>query len=214
MTSNKLKHKIKRLLNPRGNYYSLLGFKSHKFIFVHIPKTGGIAVLKSLVGSLGAGHSNMTWYKDHLSVSQYRTFLKVTIVRDPIERFISAINFLALGGLNEEDKKWSVAHYTSGFDINQYVQFSLEQHISTYVHLRSQSSFLKDDTGAIDMDFIGRFETLEQDYQHICQLLSVRKPLLRKNVTGVKTFSIDVLSVASVSKLKELYADDYRNFKY
>lgn len=49
-------------------------------------------------------------------------------------------------------------------------------------HLKSQHEFICDGQGNILVDFVGRFETLEADWQHVCRTLGIIEslPYIRK----------------------------------
>jgi len=91
----------------KGPYHKV--YDDKKFIFIHIPKTAGKSIA-SLLGVRGARHLMYMQYKEIIgkSIDSYYIF---TVVRDPVDRLISAYNYLSDGGNNSAEdrafrKKW------------------------------------------------------------------------------------------------------------
>jgi hypothetical protein len=65
-------------------------------LFIHIPKNAGTTVNNALYGRF-VGHRTALWYR-RADREFFDTKYKFSIMRDPVERFISAFFFLQAGG--------------------------------------------------------------------------------------------------------------------
>jgi hypothetical protein len=70
--------------------------KRHPLLFIHVPKNGGTSLKRALYGH-DPGHSTVRLY-DWLSRELRANALCFALVRDPIDRFLSAFDFLMNGG--------------------------------------------------------------------------------------------------------------------
>jgi len=71
-------------------------FRGHGLLFVHVPKTAGMAVGRALYGET-VQHASIRYYQMAAPalVASVPTF---AIVRDPVERFLSAYAYACAGG--------------------------------------------------------------------------------------------------------------------
>ena len=61
------------------------------------------------------------------------------------------------------------------------------------------------------IDYIGRFETLEEDFKNICNILKLREKKLPKIGSNPHTHS---LSLDAKLIINEIYAEDFLEFNY
>lgn len=122
----------------------------HKFIFFHIPKTGGSSITKSLRNNFNVklhhGYHNTPMEMNDL-YGGYRSF---AFIRNPWDRLVSIYSY-----------------YKDRVDVTDIVSFeefclTLENYIKDYrvkTHLKQQTEYLH------NIDFIGKFENLNEDFQ-------------------------------------------------
>lgn len=195
---------------------TLEGFDRLKCIYVHIPKTAGVAINKALYGNLGGSHLTVKLYKRIFGPLTFKKYYSFTFVRNPYSRVYSAYTFLKNGGFCERDRKWAeenIAHYTS---INDFIENWLnEQTIWDYDHFKPQYSFVCDISDKPEVDFIGALETIDNDFEHICQTLGIQNRLSVRN-RGNKDHSEweKILTPSSKQKINELYRKDFEIFGY
>ncbi len=210
VSSLNFKHKEKERL---GNYYSTSAFDYYKCIYVHIPKTAGVAVAKSLFGNLAAGHKNFRYYQSKYPKYTLQQYFKFTIVRHPYTRINSAFHFLQAGGINQYDESFKTTVIDGYEDVNDFILHYLnEDTIYAYTHFIPQVDFLKNNRGKIDMDFIGRFEQIADDYSTIAQKLKIKTLLTYHNKT--KTNQKNSLNTQAKKKICELYHSDFKLLGY
>ena len=183
------------------NSVSFRPFIENRCIFVHIPKCAGVSISHSLFGFNAGTHKTIKEYLIAFNSKEFNEFYKFTIARNPWDRLLSAYRFLKLGGRNGFDKRWSETHLAKYPDFRSFVLDGLsEGEILRWQHFRPQSEFLVDGAGNARIDFIGRFETLDEDFQTIAKTLG-------KNV------SLQVINKTAGEKVKykEAYDDDMKN---
>lgn len=194
--------------------YSFAPFYRTRSVFVHVPKTAGIAVAEALFGSRCAGHRSV---RDYLKLmpQDYHRFFSFTFVRHPCDRLVSAYSFLREGGMSSQDRAFAErAGLTDGCDFATFVLERLDDRLMySAVHLVPQVEFLVDETQALAVDFIGRFEALERDVAHVARRLGVHCALPRRNAS--RRDASDGLEDARVrARVRELYAADFERLGY
>jgi len=169
------------------------------FIFIHIPKTGGISIQRVL-GIRGCSHRRI----DSFSKEDRDSSFTFAIVRNPFDRIVSAYNYLKSGGTNEGDKLMGDSLPS---DFRSFVK-DIDQHIN-FLHFRPMSYWLND-----DVDFIGKFENLQEDFDSICRALDVEcKQLPHVNKSKYKNY-VDYYDDNTRQIVADKYAEDITRFDY
>ena len=173
---------------PSETGYSLQAFDQYKCIYVHIPKCAGISVSTSLFSSKAGGHLKIYDYELIFSRKEFREYFKFTFVRNPWGRLYSAYKFMKKGGRHAGDKMRAEKHISNYPDFKSFVEnWVSRENIRTSTHFRPQSDYLLSCTGKNSIDFIGTFENLNRDFDHVKQHLGINAELLSLNVTGAKS---------------------------
>lgn len=155
---------------------------AHHCIFIHIPKAAGSSVALTLFGQPSR---HIPW-QDYARANprKFAQYFKFTFVRNPWDRLVSTWAFLRKGGMNEQDRHWAdtvLCHYP---DFDSFVHGWLSpQSIQSWVHFRPQHTFFCDAHGQAQVDFVGRFERLEQDFAVVAERLGCSRPLARVNAS-------------------------------
>lgn len=198
------------LQKERNGVHSLIETEAQGAIFLHIPKTGGVSVAESLFDSHAASHTPLYMYLALYGARDFDAMFKFAFVRNPWTRLASAFHFLRAGGLTETDREWAEANMMDFEDINHFVETGLERpEIRNWVHFQNQSYFLRDPrTGRIGVDFLGRFETLREDYAKVAARLGSSAELPHLNATGKTAKKGPGLNARSIRRIGEIYHDD------
>lgn len=172
----------------------------YKCLFIHIPKTGGTSVESALgifgdwkiedqnllFGKIESEEIKRLGYKSHflqhltydqcLSIKEIpKEYLRFSFVRNPWDKMVS-IYSNPDNNLIEIAKKKGINIQNISFDKFINVIKDIE-----HIHLEEQHKFICDEAGEILIDFIGRFESLSQDFNKLCSLLGVTADLPHKN---------------------------------
>jgi hypothetical protein len=158
------------------------GFNQKKCIFVHVPKAAGSSVSKALFGQ-SVGHRPI---RRHIAYRKelVETYFKFTFVRNPWDRIFSGYNYFnrCVGMRQHRDHRWATEMLGEFAGFESFIM-ALEdpafvRNIKKYDHFRNQRDWLCDpSSGEMMMDFVGRFENLERDYNFVCARLGVTKKL-------------------------------------
>lgn len=168
---------------------------SKKFIYVHIPKVAGTSIAGSSKTATKLGEyafkqpkkeysiSNLPFHPDdknkfnppsahmrvsdyvkygHVTETEFETYFKFTFVRNPWARIVSEYKYR--GHLN---------HYS--FKEFIFKHMPSPSWTDEYCHVIPQYDFLYNDKGNLLIDFVGRFENLQEDYDKVCQFLDIPK---------------------------------------
>jgi hypothetical protein len=157
----------------------------HKCIFIHIPKNAGQSIELVFLGLLDLkwetraplllrfndrpelGPRNLAHLKAseyvrcrYLSQELFDAYFKFTFVRNPWARIISIYKYF---GFN--------TRFEFKFFLSNVLKEGLWQ--EKYWFVCPQSDFVCDEDGRILVDFIGRFENLQNDFYHVCQKIGL-----------------------------------------
>ena len=181
-----------------------------KFIFTHIPKTGGVS-LCSHFRSKSKGHHRTS---DQIQICADEgvdadEYFKFSFVRNPWDRFVSAYSYLSKGGNNASDRRIR-DEFIKPFDsFSEFVHGVDMEPLMQQVHFRPQSYWLDR-----EVDFVGRFENYEPDLQRVCEKIDYPfKGLPHKNKSKHKPYW-EYYDDASVDAVGRQYAKDVETFGY
>ena len=98
-------------------------------------------------------------------------------------------------------------------DINEFIHSWINENtIYHFTHFIPQTYFLCDKKGEAVVDYIAKFETMESDFNRICDILGQDTHLPHVNKTTLSRQT--TLSDASKLKLKKLYSQDFNLLGY
>jgi hypothetical protein len=120
-----------------------------------------------------------------LTKKEYDSGFKFTIVRNPWDRLFSAYTFLMQGGMAENDVQFRDDVLSNYPNFEQFVLRGLEDpKVLNYYHFLPQEHYLRNYSGKVALDFIGRFEQLQEDFKHIADKLGLDCELKHDNKTN------------------------------
>jgi hypothetical protein len=191
--------------------------ETHKFIFVKLPKTAGTTIV-SHIEKL-SNHSLRNPRKgDHEKLSEileyntaYQKYFKFSFVRNPWDLRVSRYFYLR----NIEipyNKRKGLKTDTSALDLS----FEEWCECGSWFPDKQggQFGYLVDENGNMKVDFIGRYETLQKDFNTICDKLNIsRHQLSCKNKSNHKHYT-EYYSEHTKKIIQKNYAKDIEYFGY
>lgn len=162
-------------------------------LFIHIPKVAGNSIMQAL-GTRWENHQDLARYRDELGVETLETLFKFAFVRNPWDRILSEYNFQKRKHQRPDTVRLFL-HKEDGTvrTFAEWVGHALahpEEHgpkewagkISGHIHrLSPQVDWISLD-GGIAVDFVGRLENLQADFDIVCDRLKIpRRKLKKKN---------------------------------
>lgn len=181
-------------------------FHDLKCIFIHIPKNGGGSVRLALSKDKHyGGHTSLIEYKTKLP-KEFNDYFKFAFTRNPYDRFISAYKYLKRR-IDAQNPRFTP--YISKDEIKDFKSFTnmAKTKYLTITHIRPQYLFLIDEKNNIGVDFLGKFETLYNDFHTICLKLNINVSLPHLHKSKNKPKLTDELET-----IKQLYRKDYELF--
>jgi len=132
---------------------------SHKFVFVHIPRTGGASIRDAVLTHLAGDKQTITrGIHRPLTLAysrKYKHYYKFCMVRNPWARYASLFKFQV--NRNEVID-----------DFDRYIYSIMEGKTRFRFYAWNQILF-----GVERMDFVGRFDNLEKDFHHFCRMVGL-----------------------------------------
>lgn len=186
-----------------------------KLIFIHIPKNAGTSIikamgLKNMLMDKTVGEYKET-YKDY-----WNDYLKFTVVRDPIDRFISAYKFARMkesgwfSATGEECLEKHPHHdLCNSMDINEYTYYIYKNPKEFNRWIIPQTFIISNENNEIEIDYYVRYENLLEDLKKI----GIDK-IEKLNSSKINDEKIIDLTKKSKNMLYEIYDIDYKNFSY
>lgn len=199
----------------------------HKFVFFAVPKTGTHAIRQALSPHLGPddweqqdlferkrlpilelaqlrhGHISVRQLQPLLPREQWQSYFKFAFVRNPFDRFVSTCFFLRRNRPGMEQQ--ATAFMKQAIRTPRFRQRILVQ---------PQSVLLTDSTGRVALDYVGRFEALQQSCNEAFERIGLPGPdLKRRNASKHEEYSTyydDDLRRA----VADYYRADFENFGY
>jgi hypothetical protein len=187
-----------------------------KFIFVHINKTAGTSIMKALAeySDSGKGQKHEMLYRilpsDGFSnksglnlISQCKQspkkYFKFAFVRNPWDRAVSGFKYQVL----------KRGKYTKNF--NRYLQVHTN---IPFLSSHNQLDWITNEKNEVKLDFIGRFENLQEDFNIICDKIGIPKQQLpHKNKSKHKSYT-EYYDDETRQIVAEKYAKDIEYFGY
>jgi hypothetical protein len=192
-------------------------FLERRCIFVHIPKCAGTSVVDALFGRSVGNHRGIASLRLAFTAEEYRDFLKFTFVRNPWDRAVSTYYYLRAGGQGEQDVDWARRLGVDRMGFREFVMEGLsEEGLNRSYHFRPQAQFVTlGPDRPVEMDFVGRFETLEEDFAAVAARLGVEARLPARNRGGARPAAYrDAYDAETRDRVGALYARDAALFGY
>jgi hypothetical protein len=147
--------------------------------------------------------------------AEFKNFFKFTFVRNPWDRLVSAFFFLKAGGYYERDRKWAERHLSDFDDFDEFVRrWVTRERIWWWKHFKPQSWFILSPFGGPEIDFLGYFENLDQDYELVRKAIGVGGPLKTLNVSKARAPYQEYYTKHTRQIVSDVYREDIRQFGY
>lgn len=192
-------------------------FIENKCIFIHIPKSAGTSVNQSIFGRNTGNHTTIAEYQIAFSRKEFDSFFKFTFVRNPWDRLLSAFIYLKNGGRCKKDYQWAEKHLFPYKNFNDFVmEWVSKRNVFKGIHFLPQYRFITTPKNfKPEVNFIGFFENIDNDYEYIRKLLHVGKKLIHENETigkigDYRSFYND----KTVEIVYDVYHEDIELFGY
>ena len=198
--------------SEKGNF-SLRPFDQNHCLFIHITKTAGTSVAKSLFSYLPY-HYTAIEYRVIYGRSDFDRYFKFAFVRNPWDRLYSAYRYLKAGGWDEGDRIWAEENIGHIKDFDEFVSRWLSiENMHKHLHFKPQHEFICDSRGRMLVNYLAYFETLQDDFKRVCRHMDIDAELGCHNANPGLGYQ-DVYTEETRQKVAEIYAQDIALFGY
>ena len=193
-------------------------FDRHRCLFVHIPKTGGISIYRSLFASKeknrpvqSIGHFTAENYEAIFGKTLFNEYFKFAFVRNPWSRVFSAYQFLKQGGFHLRDEVWAKTNLSKFSSFEDFVvEWINSRNIYNALHFIPQYEFLTSSDGKIRIDFIGKLENIESDFDRLKIILGIDCQLKYLNKTKSENRKTTIYKDFYTKNTQDIIARVYR----
>ena len=177
-----------------------------KFVFVHNPKTAGNSITNSLK-SMGAVLPNTHMHASVRDMEIPNGFYKFAFVRNPWDRMVSIYEF-SNKKLKESQRRYGdlIGYDELAWGFEKWLtegkmwEGNYKANVIPPLQQRSQSYYVTDEQGNEVIDFIGRFEYLEEDMKKVIE------------ATGIRSATMPHDNATEHKHYREYYSDKSRKF--
>ena len=149
------------------------------------------------------GHVSARQLRPHVSDDVWKSYFKFGFVRNPFDRFVSTCFFL-----NRNNPQFAA-------DAANFMKRALTvPRFQQRVLVIPQARLITDSDGEIALDYVGRYEDLQNCYDQICERAGIATTSLgRKNPSEHKAYA-DYYDDELTERVADFYKDDLRRFSY
>jgi hypothetical protein len=210
---------------------------SHKLIFFHIAKVAGLSIKEALkdyaqepekfkinrpqrmlegkinplyqMWESSILHAKAKDVKKELSEEVYNSFYKFAFVRNPWDWQVSYYHFI----LKEKAHiRHELVKSMAGFE--EYLKWVINtKNPFSKGATKLQKELITDSQGRLIIDFIGRYETLETDFNYVCQRLSLQTSLPYLNKSKHRNYQ-EYYNPKTIKLVEEHFQEDIALFGY
>lgn len=188
----------------------------HCCIFVHVPRAAGTSVANALFEEGDRGHIPLYAYQS-FDADRYQRYTKIAFVRNPYSRLVSAFHQVKFNAHNEKVQAWAERYLSDidTFDVfldRLHASLSFRLVVMSLAHFRPQWEFLMID-GEIAVDFLGRFETINRDFERLAEQLSVDARLGHMNRSDHDAY-LSYYTESTSAIVRRIYQKDFALLDY
>lgn len=161
------------LISAQMNHsYQLVKYKFEKdFIFIHINKTAGSSISSLL--DMDRMHLTAFTIRNILAEDAWQEKFKFSFVRNPWDRIVSQYHHRY--GKNQQNLQNREIDFQTW--VKEVYQEGNPEFINFHTMFMPQLNWITDPDGKIIVDYIGRYENLQEDIAFIKDKLKIEKPL-------------------------------------
>lgn len=177
-------------------------------MFIHVPKAAGMSVSAALYDRQ-VRHASIRYYA-RVAPEMVATIPSFAILRDPVDRFLSAYAYAQRGGTEDNDVasvfRSDYMAFRSPDDALDHVAAARSPYDVDHI-FRPQSWYVTDRAGAVAVDHLVPFDRLADLRLHVGEMPA--KPLKHMNRGRERS---EVLRPDQVARLQRLYPRDFEIF--
>ena len=179
------------------------------FIFLHINKTAGTSIGKA-IGLQVKQHLTAREIIERIGREKWLSAWKFTFVRNPWDRAVSLYEY------RRGKDRTGIA--TRDLSFSAWTQRVFCEHPDPVLHnnpksFQTQSEWLRDDRGEINIDFVGRFESITGDFEEIAKKIAPGASLRHLNASARAAYG-SYYDSGSKELVTRWFEEDIERFGY
>lgn len=191
--------------------------KEGSFIYIAVPKTGSSSIEQALSSMAMPRfrkkfnkHITAKKLKRELAPRRWNRSFKFAFVRNPYDRMYSWYRYRQRDALKDPGHRFH-HRYTGDIGFNEFVHTFSEQKI-----MLPQSAFVCAKDQGLLLDFVGRYETLQSDFNQVCDRQEVSRQQLPRlnNSSAAEPFNPNSLDQSSIGIINDYFRLDFEMFDY
>lgn len=204
----------------------IVSFKK-QFIFVAVPKTASQSIRTHLrqylatgdweqsvysqprffpveaLANFGHGHLTFRQVKPYLLPNMTSEFFSFAFVRNPYDRLVSFCSFY-------RDIHASMLRDPAGTMKSVLTNTKLTKH----VFIAPQHQFICEENGDLAVSFVGKFENLQQDFDHVCREIDLPLSMLPLINRSERQKTFQYFDSELLEMVQTFYHKDFELFDY
>lgn len=206
----------------------MLMSQKHNFIFVHIYKNAGSSITRALrpfalprwqwkthqlLKKAGIPspffeprplrrHATASQMIEVLGADEFESYFSFAIVRNPWDWQVSFYKYVLK---KKKHHQHELIEKLGSFD--EYIKWRCENEV------RYQKDFIYSESDELLVDYVGRFENLESDFDRICSRIGISVSLPKLNVSNTSPYQ-GYYTDETRELVREVFASDIERFGY
>ncbi|EOG9632778.1 sulfotransferase family 2 domain-containing protein [Campylobacter lari] len=189
----------------------------YKCIFIHVPKVAGSSIERVI-------YQTDRWLVGHVKASDYvkfdknkfESYFSFGFVRNPYDRMVSAYHYLMNSSIDFRDLEWGKQNI-GNLKFSEFVlklqDDKFKKKILSKNHFSFQYEYLCDENMNILVNFVGKFEQLNNDFKNILNILHRDENLVHVNKSKHYNYK-DYYNYNTYKIIREIYKNDFEIFDY
>jgi hypothetical protein len=190
----------------------------HKFIFIHIQKTAGTSISSALNPFCEESYPSMKHWSavkinKKFGSDIWNEYFKFTFIRNPYERLLSWYNMIDKSRGNPNPNPF---HSCIQKNIHSFSNFIMEDKNFMDINELPQqriAQFQKiSENGRVIVDFIGRYENIDEDFSYIFKKINIPEAVLPHINKFDHDHYMNYYSKEMINEVNSFAEEDFVNF--